>query len=242
MALGWGEMVKWYCTVPLFILICLTGPSSAQRYTIGIPTSCSTNETTAIQQLPDYEYRGCYVDQNDTRLLQNYYHGSENMTVTSCASLCSSQGYAYFGLEFSFQCFCGNILNPEAVPADPSSCNYACCADSSVACGGVWYIDIYASNVTNNSRLAPTQTPSVTNDSGNNSNNATNHGNDNSQKSNNIALGTGIGIGVPGVILSAVLVIMKFSKRRHNPEQDAFQQSSETSSSRSLYTEPASPF
>lgn len=234
-------MFKHYCTVPLLILMCLIAPSSAQRYTIGIPASCSTNETTGIQQLPEWEYRGCYPDENNTRLLQNYFYGAENMTAMSCAFICSSQGYPYFGLEFSFQCFCRNILNPKVVPVDPSNCIYTCCADSSVACGGFWYIGIYRSNETNNSGLAPTQTPNVPNPSGNNSNNATNHGSDNSQTSNNIALGTGIGIGVPGVILSAVLVIMKISKRRHNPEQDAFQQSSETSSTRSLYTEPAKP-
>ena len=240
MAFGWGNMAKHYCTVPLLIFICLIAPSSAERHT-GLPTSCSTNETTGIQQLPEWEYRGCYKDENNTRLLHNYFYGAENMTPTTCASICSSQGYPYFGLEFSFQCFCGNILNTTAFPVDPSNCNYACCADSSVACGGCWYSGIYKSNETNNSGLAPTQTPNVPNHSGNNSTNATSYGSDNSQTSNNIALGTGIGIGVPGVILSAVLVIMKISKRRHNPEQNASQQSSETSSTRSLYTEPASP-
>ena len=234
-------MAKHYCTVPLLILMCLIAPSSAQRCTKGIPTSCSTNGTTGTQQLPGWEYRGCYVDQNNTRLLQNYFHAAENMTPTSCASICSSQGYPYFGLEFSFQCFCGNILNTTAVPVDPSNCNYACCADSSVACGGCWYSSIYRSNETNNGELAPTQTPNVPNHSGNNSTNATSYGSDNSQTSNNIALGTGIGIGVPGVVLSAVLVIMKFSKRRHIPEQNGFRQSSETSSTPSLDTEPASP-
>ena len=230
--------------------MCLTS------HTMGDPISCSANEITVIQQLPGWDYLGCYPDENSTRLLPNYYYSSENMTVTSCASNCSKQGYAYIGLEFSYQCFCGNTLNSRAVPVDPSVCNYACCADSSVARGGDWVIGIYASNATNNSVLAPTQTPSVTNYSGNNSNiatsygsdasptnntsnNATIYGSDKSQTSNNIVLGTGIGIGVPGVILSAVLVIMKLSKKDHNPEQNAFQQSSEISSTRNLYAEPA---
>ena len=132
---------------------------------------------------------------------------------------------------------------------DPSNCNYACCADGSVACGGFWFLSVYAANATNNSGFAPTQTPSVTsnnkfaptqtpsftNHSGNNPNNATNYGSNDSQPNKNIALGTGIGIGVLGVILSAILVIIKRSKKGHNPEQSAFQQSSEMSSTRSLY-------
>ena len=269
MALGWGNRVKQYCTVPLLILMCLTVPSSAQRYTIGIPSSCSANETTAIQQLPEWEYRGCYVDQSAPRLLQNNSIGTENMTVTFCASICSSGGYAYFGLEFSFECWCGNTLNPRVVPVGASNCNYACCADGSVACGGFWFISVYAANATNNSGIAPTQTPSVTNNntfaptqtprvtnnSGNKPNNATNYGSNDSQTSKNIALGTGIGIGVLGVILTAMLVIMKRLKKGHNPqqssemsstrslyevaghnpEQNAFQQSSEMPSTRSLY-------
>ena len=132
-----------------------------------------------------------------------------------CATICSSRGYAYFGLEFSFQCWCGNTLDPKAVPAGPSNCNYACCADGSVACGGCWFISVYASNATNNSGNIPIMPLTIAV--------AT-------TRRNKIALGTGIGIGVPEVILSTVLVMMKFSKRRHNPEQNPFQQWSETSS------------
>lgn len=237
--------------MPLLILMSLTSR------TIGDPDlpPCSTDETTVIQQLPGWDYLGCYRDEMSTRLLSKYYYSSENMTVTSCASKCSNQGCAYIGLEFSFQCWCDNTLDPRAIPVDPSNCDMACCADNSVACGGNWFIGIYASNATNNSALAPTQTPSVTSYSGNNSNAtnygseishtnnnsniATSHGSDTSQTSNNIALGTGIGIGVPGVILSAVLVMMKLSRKCPNPEQNAFQQSSEISSTRNLYAESA---
>ena len=60
-------------------------------------------------------------------------------------------------------------------------------------------ICIHRSNETNNGGLAPTQTPNVPNHS---DNNFTVYGSDNSQTSNNIALGTGIGIGIPGVILT----------------------------------------
>ena len=228
MAPGWSNMLKPYCTVLLLIFICASSLIRAQNHSAdGLPAFCSPNVTTVVQQLPGWKHRGCYQDGIDSRLLYLETNGPPNMTVPICASECSSLGYAVFGVESGFHCWCDNILDPSAVLKDQSNCNFACCGDSSVACGGHWLLSVYDRTVTNGS--------------GTNSNNATNQGNDNSQKSNNIALGTGIGIGVPGVILSAVLVIMKFSKRRHNPEQDAFQQSSETSSSRSLYTEPASP-
>ena len=128
----WGIMVRWYCSVPLLILMCLTSR------TIGDPDlpPCSTDGTTVIQQLPGWDYLGCYRDEMSTRLLSKYYCSSENMTVTSCASKCSNQGCAYIGLEFSFQCWCDNALDPRAIPVDPSNCDMACCTDNSVACGG----------------------------------------------------------------------------------------------------------
>ena len=250
-------MLKRYCTVPLWILICFSSLISAQNHsTNSIPPSCSLHVTSVIQQLPEWKYRGCYADESNSRLLQIYPDGPENMTALTCASICSNQGYAFAGVEFSFQCWCDNALNPKAIPADQSNCNYACCADSSVACGGSWFISVYeaiepsptqTANATNDSGSSPTQTPNVTADVGNHSNNATNSGDtindggNNAQTSNNITLGTAIGIGVPGIILSAVLVKMKFSKRGRNPRQGAFQPSSKASSIRSHNTESSSP-
>ena len=261
MAPGWGNMLKLYCTVPLLVLICSSSPIGAQNHSAkDLPISCSIHETTVIEQLPEFEYQGCYADESNPRLLANAYDGSGNMTVTTCALFCSDQGYAFFGLEFSYQCFCGDALNPKAVPADQSNCNYACCADSSVACGGVYFIGVYearpsptqTANATDNSGPSPTQSPSVNDNSGNHSNNATqdggnnssntiNDGGNNSQTNNNITLGTALGIGVPGLILSAVLVKMKFSKRGRNPRQGTCQPSTKASSIRSGYAESTSP-
>ena len=257
----WGNVLKRYCTVPLLIVICSSSPITALNHSADhLPISCSTNETTVIKQLPEWEYRGCYADESSSRLLHDAYNGSENMTATTCVSFCSGQGYAFSGPEFSYQCWCGNALDPRAVPADQSNCNYACCADSSVACGGAWFISIYearpspsqTANATDNSGPSPMQTPNVTDYSGNHSNNATqnggnnssnttNDGGNNSQTSNNITLGTSIGIGVPGLILSAVLVKMKFSKRGRNPRQVTSRPSTKASSIHSRYTESISP-
>ena len=93
MAPGWCNMFKRYWTVPLLILTCLTGPTSTQNYWEGLPTFCSPiEETTVIQQLPEFEYRGCYADQSNPRLLPIGANSTGSMTVTTCASICSSQG------------------------------------------------------------------------------------------------------------------------------------------------------
>ena len=285
MAPGRCNMFQRYWTVPLLILTRLPGPTSSQGYPEGMPTFCSPiEETTVVQQLPEFEYRGCYADQGDPRLLPIGANNTASMTVTTCASICSSQGYALFGVEYSYQCWCGNTLNIRAVPADQSNCNYACCAEnSSVACGGDGFIGVYeagplptqtakesknsgasptqpasstnnsgpssmqTATATNNSGPSPMQTPNVTNNSGNAPNNATydssnsssdptNDGGSNSRTSNNIALGTSIGIGVPGLILSALLVKMKCLRDR-NRRQGTSQPSTKASSIHSRYIE-----
>ena len=289
MAPGRCNMFQCYWTVPLLILTCLTGLISTQGYPEGMPTFCSPiEETTVVQQLPEFEYRGCYADQGDPRLLPIGANNTASMTVTTCASICSSQGYTFFGVEYSYQCWCGNTLNIRAVPADQSNCNYACCAENaSVACGGDGFIGVYearplptqtanesnnsgpsstqtatatnnsgpsptrTSNSTNNSRPSSMQTPNVTNNSGNRPHNATydggnsssdttNDGGSNSQTSNNITLGTSIGIGVPGLILSALLVKWRFLKRGRNPRQITSEPSTKAASIHSRYTESIS--
>ena len=292
-------MRRRYWIVPPLILICLAGPTSTQRFRGDIPTFCSLNETTVIQQLPAFEYRGCYADDSNSRLFAIKSNGPSNMSVMTCASICWGQGYAFSGVEYSIECWCDNTLNPKAIPVDQSNCNYACCADSSVACGGADFIMVYeasysltqtanatnsghsstqtanatnsghsstqtanttnssgpsptqTANSTNNNGSSPMQVPNVINYSGNHSNNATsgdsntssnkiNDGGSNSQTSNNVTLGTSIGIGVPGLILSALLVKWKFSNRSCNPMQGTSQPSPKASSTRSHYTESIS--
>ena len=277
-------MHRRYWTAAPLILMCFAGPTSTQRLRGEIPTFCSLNETTVIQQIPEFEYRGCYADDSNSRLLPINSTGPSNMSVMTCASICWSRGYAFSGVEYSIQCWCDNALNPRAIPTDQSNCNYACCADSSVACGGDDFIMVYEAsysltqtanasnnserssmqtanatsssgpsptqnaNQTNNSGSSPIQVPHVTNYSSNHSNNATyddsnsssdttDDGGSNSRTSNNIALGTSIGIGVPGLILSALLVKMKFLRRGRNPRQGTSQPSTKASSIHSRYTE-----
>ncbi len=120
------------------------------------------------------------------------------------------------GVKFSFQCFCDHTLNLTAMLIEQSNYNYACCADTSVACGGD-----YATNIYQAIGPTPAQSTNLAIGSGNNSNNtsAKNHadnGNNNNQTSNSIALGIGIGFGIPSVFLAAAVVIRKYLKRRND--------------------------
>ncbi|MCJ1409529.1 hypothetical protein MMC19_003610 [Ptychographa xylographoides] len=64
------------------------------------------------------------------------------MTIELCTASCKSNGFRYAGLEYYFQCFCGDSIY--GASADPSNCNLACTGDSTEVCGGNDFVSIYA--------------------------------------------------------------------------------------------------
>ncbi|XP_061168033.1 uncharacterized protein LOC133176979 [Saccostrea echinata] len=56
-----------------------------------------------------------------------------------CEQFC--QGYTYFGVQYSKECFCGNQL---IFPITPSTaCTMACEGNRLLVCGGSYAIDVY---------------------------------------------------------------------------------------------------
>ncbi|ADV23630.1 glucan endo-1,3-alpha-glucosidase agn1 [Cryptococcus gattii Ru294] len=88
-------------------------------------------------------YVGCYKDNGDNRTLNGSKKISNTMTPSVCTSYCSGLGYAYAGLEYYDECYCGNSLDSSKA-ADNSQCQYACTGDSSQKCGGVTRLGVYS--------------------------------------------------------------------------------------------------
>lgn len=82
---------------------------------------------------------GCYSD-SSTRALPVFKGYSYGMAPQKCQALCD--GYAYAGLQWHGQCWCGNTLGDELRPN--SECNTACNGDSTQTCGGGWRNSIYS--------------------------------------------------------------------------------------------------
>ena len=199
-------------------------------------SNCIGNSTTAVQHLSGWSYRGCYQDGGNRRILNGTYSGSENNTVETCAGFCSIQGYSFFGVEFSFQCFCDHVLNtsPYHTLTEESNCNSACCTEHSVKCGGVWAINVYeatsaAPTQTTGTALKPTQPAGPTQPA----NVANNGGGGGTNTNNNIALGVGIGIGFPGLIIAALTLIIKICRRKQ-PKLDGTESLANLSSRESV--------
>lgn len=88
-----------------------------------------------------FEYQACYNDTPEARTLDGafmYSSQASALTLESCASFCSN--FTYFGVEGSWECFCGTALRSAA---NVSSCNLPCSGNGAEICGGASAISVY---------------------------------------------------------------------------------------------------
>lgn len=68
------------------------------------------------------------------------------MTLESCAAFCGS--YAYFGVEYGDECYCGNTLGTGSVIAANTDCSMLCPGNQLELCGAGNRLSLYMSNTT----------------------------------------------------------------------------------------------
>ncbi|KAK6418200.1 hypothetical protein LTR95_017230, partial [Oleoguttula sp. CCFEE 5521] len=90
---------------------------------------------------------GCYTDDAGARTLGTQNEGPGgylNMTVEGCLGVCQGLGYAFGGLEYSQECYCGGgILNGGACATDQSTCYMPCRGNTAETCGGPNRLNVY---------------------------------------------------------------------------------------------------
>ncbi|KAJ0296557.1 hypothetical protein COL516b_011586 [Colletotrichum fioriniae] len=90
-----------------------------------------------------FYYSSCWVDNVDgRRSLSAKDYRADDMTAEKCATFC--QGYSYFGLEYSRECYCGNTVGGSM--ASEKDCGHVCVGDSSQWCGGGDRLSLYSIN------------------------------------------------------------------------------------------------
>lgn len=101
---------------------------------------------------------GCYTEATNARALSMGV--SSNNTVRGCLDACS--GYAYAGVEYGGQCYCGQSLAAGSVSAPARDCNMACNNNQTEFCGGPDRLNIYSfNNATPSGMTNPTTTTSA---------------------------------------------------------------------------------
>jgi len=91
-----------------------------------------------------WTYAACYVDNANGRVLGDEYDNN-GMTVENCINYCIEGNYTLAGIEYSTQCFCGDVMVNGAAQAPASSCSMACGGNSAEICGGPNALSVYTS-------------------------------------------------------------------------------------------------
>ncbi|KAG9701393.1 WSC domain-containing protein, partial [Aureobasidium melanogenum] len=123
-------------------------------------SSVSQATTTPISALSNYTYMGCYNETHDRRALNGNSRTGSSNSLESCATFCS--GYAYFGVEYGAECYCGSTIYSNSIrQSDESGCNMACAANTSQKCGGPDFLNVYYVNVTSSATTTTSSSPSM---------------------------------------------------------------------------------
>ncbi|KAI1266095.1 WSC domain-containing protein [Xylariaceae sp. FL1019] len=99
---------------------------------------------TAPTTIGDYEYAGCYFDNNPSKALTTTQPGGSFMTLEICATSCS--GYQYFGTEYGGECYCGNVMTEGNTKTDESDCSMLCSGNTTEYCGNGNRLTLYSLN------------------------------------------------------------------------------------------------
>ncbi|KAL7931169.1 heme peroxidase [Trichoderma chlorosporum] len=94
----------------------------------------------------DFVFVGCQTEGNGTRALTGASTAGGTMSNEACATFCDD--FAYFGTEYSSECYCGNTLAPSSLKAAASDCNMLCSGNDLEYCGAGNRLSLYTKKPT----------------------------------------------------------------------------------------------
>lgn len=103
----------------------------------------------SLYGLANQLYVGCGNDSvgPPPRTLNAVYTFSVNMSVEYCQAYCNASGYRYSGVEYQYQCYCDNYIDPSVTFYGGVNmsvgCNILCNGDRNEFCGGAGYINVF---------------------------------------------------------------------------------------------------
>ncbi|KAJ6565672.1 copper radical oxidase [Mycena sp. CBHHK59/15] len=93
-----------------------------------------------------WSYQGCLAEVPGARVFPWEIDNFNNNSAPACLDQCAAFGYTAGGMEFGFQCFCGDVsdVTASSVSLQPESdCNLPCSGDPIHLCGGGNRIQYY---------------------------------------------------------------------------------------------------
>ncbi|KAH9885182.1 WSC domain-containing protein [Xylariomycetidae sp. FL2044] len=101
---------------------------------------------TDVQKRLGWKWLACAKDPaGESRTLDGFSADQKDMTVDLCVKMCGDKGFAYAGVEYSTQCFCGAGVADDRMPTNGTqgNCNMPCAGDAKQFCGGAAQVGVY---------------------------------------------------------------------------------------------------
>jgi hypothetical protein len=134
-----GEAARKAKTNP--VPVSTAAQSRAPATATATATITATSPFTSATSLPSV-YLGCYFDDSN-RALREAYRTDPLMTPQLCNSFC--QGFPFYAVEATTQCFCGTTFQNGYPKVPESECNNSCSGKGGAKCGGFWRLSLYSS-------------------------------------------------------------------------------------------------
>lgn len=150
----------------------ITTPSASTSVDVSTTTTETSTSATASagpsvkDRVGNWVFQDCWTEMNDGRVLSSQTLAEDGMTLEVCAKYCS--GFAYFGIEYGRECYCGDAIKTGSSKAqDASTCSMVCSGDATTYCGGSMRLQLYKyfgtlSSSTNGTTTAATSTAAPT--------------------------------------------------------------------------------
>jgi hypothetical protein len=126
------------------------------------PTSSASPVATSAISINGFTSSGC-IQEVSGRALRGAFLGAANMTLETCVSFCSSQGFSLAGLEYSQECRCDSALQGGAsLSLVSGQCVMPCGGNANEICGGPNAITLFSNpSVSPVSSVTPSSTTST---------------------------------------------------------------------------------
>src|ERR1041384_1093664 len=118
------------------------GPSRLELYNSTTIMSAPSGPTQPAN-VGTWTLVGCQTESTAGRALAAKSYAADTMTLQSCTAFCA--GYAFAGVEYGRECYCGNGFGDGSVGASASQCSMRCAGDAGTLCGGPSRLSVYKS-------------------------------------------------------------------------------------------------
>ncbi|KAL3836103.1 hypothetical protein ACJMK2_021556 [Sinanodonta woodiana] len=109
-------------------------------------TVSSGNVSAGSANITDSSYIGCFEDGEKRILSEVHMNDDQRMTPQFCIDHCRQYGFQFAGVEFRYECFCGNEHDLYESKPD-SECKMPCSGDAKQFCGGDWRVSVFSTEL-----------------------------------------------------------------------------------------------